>query len=129
MVTSMSYTTTAYARKKETGYRKMAQNQLARNPTNLVPKSSDKLSAQKYLIRFKIGQLLATKDTTPGSRCPGIACFVKIDHPVNRRMSQNQFSHIPTKFVPKLSGNLFACLLYTSPSPRDQRGSRMPSSA
>ena len=25
--------------------------------------------------------------------------------------------------------NLFDCLLYTSPSPRDQRGSRMPSSA
>ena len=24
---------------------------------------------------------------------------------------------------------LFTCLLYTSPSPRDQRGSRMPSSA
>ena len=27
------------------------------------------------------------------------------------------------------SSNDFACLLYTSPSPRDQRGSRMPSSA
>ena len=26
-------------------------------------------------------------------------------------------------------GLLLACLLYTSPSPRDQRGSRMPSSA
>ena len=26
-------------------------------------------------------------------------------------------------------GELKACLLYTSPSPRDQRGSRMPSSA
>ena len=26
-------------------------------------------------------------------------------------------------------GNTFICLLYTSPSPRDQRGSRMPSSA
>ena len=26
-------------------------------------------------------------------------------------------------------GNLGSCLLYTSPSPRDQRGSRMPSSA
>ena len=26
-------------------------------------------------------------------------------------------------------GFLVACLLYTSPSPRDQRGSRMPSSA
>ena len=28
-----------------------------------------------------------------------------------------------------LLGLLFFCLLYTSPSPRDQRGSRMPSSA
>ena len=27
------------------------------------------------------------------------------------------------------AGELGACLLYTSPSPRDQRGSRMPSSA
>ena len=26
-------------------------------------------------------------------------------------------------------GNVYSCLLYTSPSPRDQRGSRMPSSA
>ena len=26
-------------------------------------------------------------------------------------------------------GQLYPCLLYTSPSPRDQRGSRMPSSA
>ena len=28
-----------------------------------------------------------------------------------------------------LEGELYTCLLYTSPSPRDQRGSRMPSSA
>ena len=28
-----------------------------------------------------------------------------------------------------LSPNIYNCLLYTSPSPRDQRGSRMPSSA
>ena len=27
------------------------------------------------------------------------------------------------------AGRLYVCLLYTSPSPRDQRGSRMPSSA
>ena len=32
-----------------------------------------------------------------------------------------------TAFAPRPP--LFACLLYTSPSPRDQRGSRMPSSA
>ena len=31
--------------------------------------------------------------------------------------------------LPKLKDELQACLLYTSPSPRDQRGSRMPSSA
>ena len=30
---------------------------------------------------------------------------------------------------PAISGNYYICLLYTSPSPRDQRGSRMPSSA
>ena len=28
-----------------------------------------------------------------------------------------------------LNNGLYPCLLYTSPSPRDQRGSRMPSSA
>ena len=27
------------------------------------------------------------------------------------------------------ANDLYTCLLYTSPSPRDQRGSRMPSSA
>ena len=27
------------------------------------------------------------------------------------------------------AANIYGCLLYTSPSPRDQRGSRMPSSA
>ena len=31
--------------------------------------------------------------------------------------------------VPSTRGPLYDCLLYTSPSPRDQRGSRMPSSA
>ena len=29
----------------------------------------------------------------------------------------------------EILGLLYVCLLYTSPSPRDQRGSRMPSSA
>ena len=29
----------------------------------------------------------------------------------------------------EVDGKLYCCLLYTSPSPRDQRGSRMPSSA
>ena len=32
-------------------------------------------------------------------------------------------------FIDIVSGEIINCLLYTSPSPRDQRGSRMPSSA
>ena len=39
------------------------------------------------------------------------------------RMAYYLFAHKPTK------ARLKSCLLYTSPSPRDQRGSRMPSSA
>ena len=31
--------------------------------------------------------------------------------------------------LPNIGDGLKPCLLYTSPSPRDQRGSRMPSSA
>ena len=34
-----------------------------------------------------------------------------------------------SKCLPKLASGDWVCLLYTSPSPRDQRGSRMPSSA
>jgi len=35
----------------------------------------------------------------------------------------------PTAYFVGKTDDLYACLLYTSPSPRDQRGSRMPSSA
>ena len=35
---------------------------------------------------------------------------------------------VPQKLINKIEYHPF-CLLYTSPSPRDQRGSRMPSSA
>ena len=35
----------------------------------------------------------------------------------------------PTADLPRLIAQMTPCLLYTSPSPRDQRGSRMPSSA
>ena len=42
--------------------------------------------------------------------------------------------HVTSKVTDILEKNglayeLYSCLLYTSPSPRDQRGSRMPSSA
>ena len=46
------------------------------------------------------------------------------------------FGHQTHRWNPKMAPYIFGarsgihiCLLYTSPSPRDQRGSRMPSSA
>ena len=43
----------------------------------------------------------------------------------------NQFADIimPASALQLLKAGVTSCLLYTSPSPRDQRGSRMPSSA
>ena len=38
-------------------------------------------------------------------------------------------THLRSKSPQMIKHNLSSCLLYTSPSPRDQRGSRMPSSA
>ena len=53
--------------------------------------------------------------------------------------AMNELLHDDFKFTMHKSGNVLtksdvikwamSCLLYTSPSPRDQRGSRMPSSA
>ena len=44
------------------------------------------------------------------------------------KMSQAGLTGIDRDYLKSIAG-LNACLLYTSPSPRDQRGSRMPSSA
>ena len=52
---------------------------------------------------------------------------------VNERANEKRRKHKAAKdrlLASKTKkGGLLVCLLYTSPSPRDQRGSRMPSSA
>ena len=48
--------------------------------------------------------------------------------PVAQRVMSAAPGAPPFEFVP-LPAGFELCLLYTSPSPRDQRGSRMPSSA
>ena len=48
--------------------------------------------------------------------------FLKVE-----KIERNAMSLIDEKRAVKLTESF--CLLYTSPSPRDQRGSRMPSSA
>ena len=42
---------------------------------------------------------------------------------------ENQDEGTPTDVIYEGESIVYTCLLYTSPSPRDQRGSRMPSSA
>ena len=49
--------------------------------------------------------------------------------PLSRRISDDALLHEIENKYPQLNEQLISCLLYTSPSPRDQRGSRMPSSA
>ena len=47
--------------------------------------------------------------------------------PVTRASSSNLSGLFPSSYMANRPS--YTCLLYTSPSPRDQRGSRMPSSA
>ena len=49
-----------------------------------------------------------------------------------KNLFPSNISGLPTWYIVRLSDKGYqapGCLLYTSPSPRDQRGSRMPSSA
>ena len=52
----------------------------------------------------------------------GLGAFVDL-----RRIAKSVF--LLTLLIDIVFAVIFICLLYTSPSPRDQRGSRMPSSA
>ena len=51
------------------------------------------------------------------------ADVVKVERPGVGDATRGQLRDVPE------ADSLYFCLLYTSPSPRDQRGSRMPSSA
>ena len=65
-------------------------------------------------------------DDAPGLRLVARASrttwLYRYKSPVDERMRQVAIGHWPEMGYP-------ACLLYTSPSPRDKRQSRMPSSA
>ena len=64
--------------------------------------------------------------------------FTELAHPLNRLLKKgepdkfefdNEQQESFQKFIEAVCAPPVFCLLYTSPSPRDQRGSRMPSSA
>ena len=75
--------------------------------------------------------LVATAGVTlysVGSRkeIPGIRTYLSVDGGMSDNPRPITYQSLYTAF---LADRPEACLLYTSPSPRDQRGSRMPSSA
>ena len=70
-------------------------------------------------IEWLRGDALTRADVLAAAR--GCAVIVHAANPPGYR-------HWGRLVLPMLD-NTIACLLYTSPSPRDQRGSRMPSSA
>ena len=60
---------------------------------------------------------------------PMLTTGVDIDLPKAQTKSLQQGTQLPVIVSLKSDGQLYFCLLYTSPSPRDRQKSRMPSSA
>ena len=83
----------------------------------------------------KISQLILV-DALPASGALMMTDFnpenLVYENPYNKQqleMDVSNFDQMATNMSIGMSANKKVCLLYTSPSPRDQRGSRMPSSA
>ena len=64
-----------------------------------------------------------------GEKDAGLACVIDGDTLYISSGNQARRIRITGYDAPELDGACEACLLYTSPSPRDKRQSRMPSSA
>ena len=93
--------------------------------------------AMEYAAKFDKyeGNVLLTADEIEAA-CALVSDKLKEDirfaHDNVRRFAEAQkatVSDVEVEIVPGVLAGQKACLLYTSPSPRDQRGSRMPSSA
>ena len=66
-------------------------------------------------LRAKVRQVVDQQERV----CKDVQAAVAVSRETKRKIAQGK------AVLPKFA----VCLLYTSPSPRDQRGSRMPSSA
>ena len=92
-----------------------------------VPLAASAVQLEDYLIAnssYEEAFFNANLNASDSARNEQIA----YDFNMNARY-QKTFTTLPRSWGYTLTGFANACLLYTSPSPRDQRGSRMPSSA
>ena len=84
----------------------------------------DSRDASHIMVADKDGKIYITSMSTEGLTKNHLTTVDK-----TRSFSEVIFNEVEVELLEKSKDNLNACLLYTSPSPRDQRGSRMPSSA
>ena len=85
----------------------------------IVPKSIE------YRVDLEAGNI-AIVTPVPEKFGGGDGLVGKIAKKIKRKI---KIRPDPSIVKPELEAKSLICLLYTSPSPRDQRGSRMPSSA
>ena len=101
--------------------------------TVLAENADTLLNNGEYSYRVLEDGTLTLREYLGGSRNVTVPASID-DIPVTMLESTFYFKPIETVEIPEgitvIGDNTFmGCLLYTSPSPRDQRGSRMPSSA
>ena len=103
--------------------------ELANDPDGLIP-DCDILTAGYPCQPFSLaGERRGTEDDR--HIWPYILSIVQTKRP-SWCVFENVYGHVSMgldEVLSDLEREGYACLLYTSPSPRDQRGSRMPSSA
>ena len=94
------------------------------------------LSASPFTLVVQMNPVASNENTTFLETLHSIDSSIQIKQIPVHRIQTNQTEWI-NPLLSTITGtcrivcihNLNTCLLYTSPSPRDQRGSRMPSSA
>ena len=91
--------------------------------------STSALSRNIRQLETELGAVLFERDNRTVSLTPEGRTFQRYAREAVQQWDQIRYEL--TDPSEQLSGeiSLYSCLLYTSPSPRDQRGSRMPSSA
>ena len=99
-----------------------------------VSKEDLKISRSNYLPTFTISGTKSNEETNKLTNQDGSNASINDVNPLSKSIKIDQtlidFGR-SADYKKNKSGTILAeaCLLYTSPSPRDQRGSRMPSSA
>ena len=108
----------------------LANHRVVEIPKSKIKEEITRILFEKgYILNFKVeneprpGIIKIALKYHPVTKLSAINSLVRISKPGLRKYVDNE--HLPRV----LNGLGIACLLYTSPSPRDRQKSRMPSSA